>query len=188
VASRALILAVVAFGIALSSCRRDAQAPCCVDVLDLIPSASIRPVVRPADAVQVTVATVGGAEQRALSVMVPSRVSVQLRVPERAVLSTALAVDAGGGHETGAGVAFSVGISDGRTYESLMERTIVAADGASWQPVQIDLRRYAGWQWSFFYRPSSIVWEIVFNSYSSGPAGEPLRALWAVPVISGAGR
>lgn len=181
--ARAVAVAVLV--IAVSSCRREPPVPCCVDVLDAIPTAEIRPVVRPPDAVIVTAATVGAVEQRALSVMVPSRLSVRLRIPARATFSAGLAVDASAGHEAGAGVAFSVGISDGRTYERLIDRTILAGDAASWQPVHVDLRHYAGWQWSLFYHPSSIVWELVLNSYASGPGGERLRALWAAPVITG---
>lgn len=176
----AAILVVV-----LSSCRRGVPAPCCIDLLDAVASAEIRPIVRPPDAIQVIDAAVGGTQRRSLSVIVPSRVSVRLHVPTRAIFNAALAVDAPAGHEAGAGVAFSVGISDGRTYEPLIARTILAGDAASWQPVQADLRRYAGWQWSLFYHPSSITWEIVLNSYGTGPSAEGLRALWAGPAITG---
>jgi hypothetical protein len=182
------LIAVVLLASAVSSCRRDAHVPCCVDVLDLIPFASVRPVVHPPDAVRVAAVTVGGSEQRALSVIVPSRVSIRAQVPAHAVLSTAWAVSAPADREAGTGVAFSIGISDGRTYETLMERTILASDQASWQPVHVDLRRYAGWQWSLFYRPSAIAWEIVFNSYPAGPPREQGRAFWAVPAITGMAR
>jgi hypothetical protein len=183
-ARRAAVSAAVLV-VAVSACRRGLPPPCCINLLDAVASAEIRPIVRPPDAIQVIDAAVGGTERRSLSVIVPSRVSLRLRVPTHAVFHTALAVDAPAGHQAGAGIAFSAGISDGRTYEPLMERTILAGDAASWQPVQVDLRRYAGWQWSLFYRPSSIAWEIVLNSYGTGPGAERLRALWAEPAITG---
>lgn len=173
--------------LAASACRGAAAPPCCIDLLDHVPSAEIRPEGRPPDAVQVMAAVVGGDARRSLSVAVPSRVAMRLRIPPHAVFSTALGVDARAGHEAGSGVAFSVGISDGRTYERLLERTILAADSASWQPATMDLRRYAGWQWSLFYHPSSITWQIVLNAYAAGPPSETLRALWAVPAIVGEG-
>jgi hypothetical protein len=184
-AMRLVAVSAALLAIAASACRREAPAPCCVDLLDAVPSADIRPVVRLPDAVQVRNAAVGADERRSLSVLVPSRMMFRVRIPTRAFFKAALAVEALAGHEAGSGVAFSVGISDGRTYETLIERTILAADSASWQPVQADLRRYAGWQWSFFYHPSSTSWQIVLNSYGTGPAGGTLRALWATPAIAG---
>ncbi|MEO8483117.1 MAG: hypothetical protein ABI634_12965 [Acidobacteriota bacterium] len=154
--------------------------------MDVVPAAEIRPAVRPPDAVQVTDVSVAGETRRSLSVIVPSRVIIRERVPLRAVFTTALAVDDRAGHEAGAGIAFSLGISDGRIYEPLLQRTILAGESASWQPVRVDLRHYAGWQWSLFYRPSAITWQFVLNSYPAGPGSERLRGIWARPAIDGA--
>jgi len=183
----AAVLAALVVLAGSSACRNQAPA-CCLDLLDAVPGAEIRPAVRAPDAVQVIDTSVGGDARRSLSVTIPSRVILRVRIPKRSAFTAALAVEARGGHETGSGVAFTLGISDGRTYEVLLERTILAGDSSSWQPVQADLRRYAGWQWSLFYHPSSITWQIVLNSYSVGPIGNGLRALWAAPAITGAQR
>ncbi|MEO7192377.1 MAG: hypothetical protein ABI051_15095 [Vicinamibacterales bacterium] len=112
-----------------------------------------------------------------------------MRIPQGATLASALAVEAGADSPSTLGVAFRVGISDGRTYEQLLDRTVLAGDSPAWQAVELDLKRYAGWQWSLFYRPSSLAWEIVLNAYPTAPTSpDSLRALWATPQINGAGR
>ncbi len=178
---RGLILTTIL--LAAGACGSGSAAPARVDLLEQLPSAEIRPVDRPPDALQVVHTAVDGRPELALSAMVPSRVIVRTYIPFRAAFSTSLKVDRGPGGPRPGGVNFRLGISDGRTYELLANRTIGARDASGWMPLRIDLGGYAGWQWSLFYHPSSIRWQIVLNTYSAGAGSEGLRGLWAAPVI-----
>jgi hypothetical protein len=115
---------------------------------------------------------------------VPSRVTVHVHVPPRAALTSALGIAEAGEAPADAGVLFQVGISDGRVYEPLFERALFARDARTWQPLLIDLHRYGGWQWSLFYRPSAITWDITFNTYAAGATAADMTGLWAAPVIA----
>jgi hypothetical protein len=157
---------------------------CCTDFLQALPQAQIRPADQPA-VVRVVDAHLNGEVKRSLSASVPSRVVFTLQIPGAAVFAASLGVDASGSHSDDEGVTFRLGISDGRTYEQLLDRSILARDGEEWVPARVDLARYAGWQWSLFYHPSSITWQIVLNTYSAGSGAEHLRGLWATPRIEG---
>jgi hypothetical protein len=179
-------VAYLASAVLATSCsHRRPPAPCCIDLLEALRGADIRPTDRPADAVHVIDAAVGGQVKRSLSAAVPTRVIYTLRIPPHAIFSTSLSADASAPHATGAGVVFRLGISDGRVYEPLLDQSIPAREEASWTPVRLDLSRYAGWQWSLFYHPSNIVWQLVLNTYPSGAGAEHLRGLWATPAIEG---
>lgn len=121
--------------------------------------------------------TAGPATDRrvALLMRAPSRVIWTGRLPQRAWIETAVALI------EGTGATARVGISDLRLYEALAQIEMKPArDGEpSWQPVRIDLDKYAGWQWSLFYRPSSIEWQLVFAA-DAKPEG---TIAWARPVI-----
>jgi hypothetical protein len=156
--------------------------PARADLLDEVPRADIKPVDHPPDIVAVRDAAVGGDVRRGLFMRVPSRVTVHIHVPPRAALTSALGIVDAGGAPADAGVLFQAGISDGRVYEPLFERSLLVRDARTWQPLVIDLRRYGGWQWSVFYRPSAITWALTFNVYAAGAAAN-LTGVWATPVI-----
>jgi hypothetical protein len=108
---------------------------------------------------------------------VPSRLTMPLRLPRRAALRVALAVEPA---DPSATVRFRVGISDDRIYEALDEFA-VSGDRRNWLEVRTDLSAYAGFQWSLFYRPDSIVWRLVL---ATDPAdGAAARAIWGAPAI-----
>ena len=115
-----------------------------------------------------------GAESHAsLAVPATSRVIWSIKLPDRAVLATEVAVEG----PPGASVVFRVGVSDDRIYEQIDMRT-VAADACEngWTPVTIDLGRYSGWKFSLFYRPRNKTWRLVLAVNSEG--GAPTRAFW----------
>jgi hypothetical protein len=100
-------------------------------------------------------------------------------LPRRAVLRAGLGVPA----EAGAGrVTFRVGISDGRIYETLTEQTLGTAEAsAGWRLLEVDLSKYAGPQWSLFYRPDTRRWEVILAS--TVLEGAPAAVYWASPGI-----
>ena len=175
-----IVLALTAGLLGTATCG--GSAPCCIDLLNELPRAQVRPATLPADALVIAGATVGGSIRRSLSAPAPSRVIFRLRIPTRASLTTALAIE-NPGAATDSGIIFRLGISDGRTYEQLLDTTIRSNESVAWRPVTIDLSSYAGWQWSLFYHPSSIEWQVVLNTYADGPNGALLRGLWAAPAI-----
>lgn len=179
---------VLTLGLGVARCGgRPAPAPCCVDLIAALPRADIRPVNRPADAIEVLDASIAGARRPALSIRVPARLTFDVRIPPRAAFTTMLHVDGIDGAPGAAAVVFRVGISEGRTHELLVDRTIALRDGGGWQPLDLDLRRYAGWQWSLFYHPSRLAWQIVLYAFPAGAGAEQLRAVWLAPAIGQAG-
>ncbi len=119
-----------------------------------------------------------------LAARLPSRVVFALRIPRDTIFSAAISLEGAGASPAGAGALFRMGISDGRTYEDLFERSIRAGDPQGWVPVRVDLGGYAGWQWSLFYHPSSIAWQIVLNTYPVGAPDDGMRGVWAAPAIA----
>jgi hypothetical protein len=111
----------------------------------------------------------------ALLTTAPARVIWTRRLPARAWLETAVTL------VEGDGAAARIGISDDRLYEPLARIQLMPpAEGqAAWQPLRVDLGRYAGWQWSLFYRPSNVEWRLVFGA-DALPGG---TVAWAHPVI-----
>jgi hypothetical protein len=166
------------------ACSR-ASAPPFISLIDALPSAERRPATAPPDAFQVTELAVAGEPRRSLSVAVPTRITYTTHIPERAELSAWLTVEGASPDVPSAGASFRVGISDGRIYEQLFEKVVAAHDANRWTPMRIDLSRYAGWQWSLFYHPSTIAWQIVLNTYPTGAGSDHLRGVWGEPVIEG---
>ena len=108
----------------------------------------------------------------------PSRVTYRLNFPRQARLVTVPVLDAA----PGATAEFRIGISDRRTYETLATRIVRAADCAHGSTgMTIDLSRYAGWQWSLFYRPDERRWDLIFGV--TGTSGEIDGAMWGMPRI-----
>ena len=115
-----------------------------------------------------------GDDRVALLTTAPVRIIWTGRLPERAWIETALML------VDGAGATARVGISDNRVYEALAWIDLKPANGAPvWQPLHVDLRRYAGWQWSVFYRPSETEWRLIFSADAT-PGG---TIAWARPII-----
>ena len=121
-----------------------------------------------------------GTDTRATLVVPPdSRAIWQMVLPRRATLNTSIGIT--GASESDA-ATFRIGISDQRVYEPLVERTITVRDCAGgWVPLSADLSRYAGWQWSLFYRPNGREWRVIMAVSRVG--GTPDKAFWSSPGI-----
>lgn len=130
-------------------------------------------------------ATLDGIVRPALKTPPTSRISWKLKLPSKAVLRTYLQADPEC-RASGQGVLFRIGISDGRTYEELLNQWVAPGAQADWIPILLDLSPYSGFKWSLFYHPSRISWWIVFNTTAAPAAGQPAcepRPLWGAPAI-----
>ena len=157
-----------------SACDGRAEGPR-VTVLDLLQRADAaekRPAASPFPLGEQTL----GAESRA-SILAPaaSRIIWTAVLPRRAVFRVDLGLPPGGQPSS---VSVRLGISDHRVYESLAVASVISTTGA-WMPLEADLSRYAGPQWSLFYRPEGRAWRLIVTTVPTGgspPAvylGEP---------------
>ena len=110
-----------------------------------------------------------------------SRLTWRMPLPRRGILRLFAAVPHA---QADAAVAFRVGISDNRRYETLTEPTITSADTSArgWIPVTADLSPFAGRKWSVFYRPDEIRWTIVIGTHVT--AGAPAVVYLGEPSIT----
>ena len=155
------LVVITAIAIA-SGCRSGTDAPTSVDLIELLPSAERRAGGNVDDAVRAISLRIEGTETPGLILRAPARVTWTIRIPEDAVLATTAALVPEPEGTTGAGATLRVGLSDNRFYEGVFELRVQPS--LPWQPVTVDLRKYAGWQWSLFYRPSSIPWKLIVNA------------------------
>jgi hypothetical protein len=177
-----LLFAVVA----AAHCRREARTivPQRVDLLRSFESADKRP----RGAVFATaIVTLGGETQPALDVPAMSRVVWTSRMPDHAVLRTALGVPTQMAAPKGAKALFRIGIADERTYEGLLSREVdLGSTTRGWEEVSIDLSKYGGFKWSLFYRPREKTWQIIFNTTISRlrrSVDATDRLFWGSPLI-----
>jgi hypothetical protein len=162
--------------VAASACARSNEGPQ-VTAIDLLKT-SDRAEKRPAGArFEVMERSCGSGRIPGLEVPAPSRIIYRLNVPVRARLATIPSLDG----PADAAAEFRIGISDRRTYETLMTRTITGGTCVPDLPMIVDLSRYAGWQWSLFYRPDERTWELILGVSVVG--GVPASGNWGVPRI-----
>ena len=69
-----------------------------------------------------------------------------------------------------------MGLSDHRHYEQPFALDVPAATNA-WTPIRVDLGPYSGRQWSVFYRPATITWDLILNADHGGTVA------WARPLV-----
>lgn len=149
-----------------------------VDLIAEFDGAAKRPT---AGAFAVAEIALGGDPRPAVVAPATSRITWKVgSLPRRGSLRTAVGVApslAGPDRAT-----VRVGISDGRTYETLAEQAVSSHDSATgWLPLAVDLSKYAGPQWRLFYRPDARRWEIVLASQAMD--GDPTAVYWAAPGI-----
>jgi hypothetical protein len=174
VKARLPIIACAALGLAACD-RTPSDRMVVIDLLRQTAAAEKRPL---GGTFEVVEHRCGDESRPSLSVPVASRVTWSTRFPDRAVLLA----DAALSGPPGASATFRVGISDDRIYEQLASHTVVAdACGPTWMSLEIDLRRYSGWQFSLFYRPRNRTWRIVFGV--NAEQGAPERAFWGRPRV-----
>jgi hypothetical protein len=167
------IICIVGSSLA-AGCRPDANAAP-VPVVDLLREFE-RADKAPPHGFSLVVHEAGGVARAAVAVPVPSRLTVPLPIPRRAVLRTLVAIDAA---DPAAVVRFRIGISDHRIYEGLNELVVTGSRG--WADLRTDLTAYAGFQWSVFYRPDRITWRLVLATDATG--GAAARGVWGAPEI-----
>jgi hypothetical protein len=106
--------------------------------------------------------TVSGQPRASMAVPVPSRITWMTALPRRAELRLDAAVAGDSPH---AAARLRVGISDDRVYESLLEKEVSSEDSDryGWTQLSVGLSRYAGPQFSLFYRPDGREWRIILS-------------------------
>jgi len=170
--------------LAAAACTGRGAAPAVpIDLVALFDSADKRP----PRAFSVRDAAFENGTLRGIVAAVPSRITWRVRIPRRATLRTAFGIEPEGWRELGDGVVFRLGISDRRTYETLLSQRLdapVSQGDRGWRRVSVDLSRFAGWQWSLFYHPSATLWEIIFSiDGSPAPGIDRVEAVWGAPAI-----
>jgi hypothetical protein len=127
---------------------------------------------------------IDGQNRAAIAVPVASRISWRLKLPDAARLHTWITVESTC-PSMAAAVDFRIGISDERSYDELLARTISTTRPATWESAAVDLSAYSGFHWSLFYRPRDMVWWVVLNTRPIGRTGAECapRPLWGGPAI-----
>jgi hypothetical protein len=105
-----------------------------------------------------------------------TRITWRVTVPERGWLKVGLGLTEDGWKTQGDGVLFSIGVSDGKTYDELLSLTVNPFANASdrrWNDVSLDLSQYAG---------ETV--DVIFNT-RSGPKDDRNGdfAVWGDPRI-----
>ena len=144
-----------------AACGVSPDAPATVDLIAALPTAERRAAGSVDEAVRTSRVEVAGVAASALLMRAPARVIWPLRIPPRSAFATSVAIVPATDSQVGSGVTLRIGVSDDRHYEGLL--TLAVKPDRGWQSVTVDLRRYAGWQWSLFYRPSEILWKFIVN-------------------------
>ena len=156
------------------------------NLLDTIAQAERRPFGAAFDVVPVTLQ---GETHAAVATPGASRITWELRLPDRAVLQVLVALKQEAWTTEGDGVLFRVGIAEGRTHEDLLTRVVnpyAQPDDRRWIPLTIDLGPYSGFKWSLFYHPRDLIWRIVLNTNAGLPGSTDSRGdlpLWGEPRI-----
>lgn len=138
------------------------------------------------DAIRIEDAGSGADRARAIRMRAPTRVIWSIRMPLHARLRTAVALVPDHANPTGplgAGVTIRIGIADKRSYEELARVLVLppSAGAPFWQPIDVDLGAYRGWQWSLFYRPGDTPWRFNFSVDAIPGAG---TMAWREPIIT----
>jgi hypothetical protein len=146
-----------------------------IDLLNEFDRAERRPVPGYAAAAY----AVDGVSYPAILMPVPSRITWSVPLPRRGRLRTRAALAPAEAGTSPVLARFRIGISDHRIYEGLTDKLATDRDG--WVDFAVDLSAYAGWQWSLFYRPDSVTWNVVLAADAGG--GGKASVAWAAPEI-----
>jgi len=175
-AGLAVVVALAAFWVL----RRSGPAAA-IDLISLLPEAqTVSHWTEPGDA-PFTVKNVSLAGESHKAVFAPafSRIRWKVQVPRRGTLEVYYGLREDGWAGDGNGVVFSIGVSDGRTFEEFVREAVNPKDNdrdRRWLSATIDLAAYEGQ-----------VVELNFNTYSGPRRDDPDRrndvALWGDPRI-----
>jgi hypothetical protein len=133
-----------------------------------------------------TIVTLDDKTQPVLEVPASSRVVWSERMPDHAVLTTAVGFPPVLGAVGRGRATFRIGIADERSYDPLGAMEVRLEPQPHWQPISIDLSKYGGFKWSLFYRPRQKIWKVAFSATLDGlgrPAAATDSLYWARPVI-----
>ena len=159
------------------------------DLIDSLGQAERRP---SAAVFDVGPVTINGESIRAIATPAASRITWELRLPDRARLEIGLALKPDAWTVAGDGVLFRVGIAEGRTHEDLVTRVVnpySRPEDRRWIPITVDLGGHSGFKWSLFYHPRQKTWKVIFNTTITGlgrPVAATDRLFWAHPSIEAA--
>ncbi len=136
--------------VVLTGCGWTADRPAEVDLLSMLPTAERRAGGEVSTAIRADVFVAGGDGRMALVMEAPARVTWSVRLPVHAQFQTAVAGSA----------RLRLGASNGRTYQEVAQIDVTAG----WKPVTIDLRGLSEVQWSLFYQPLRMDWQLIINA------------------------
>jgi len=168
-----LVIAVVAFFML----RRGAE-PADIDLIARFPDAEKRTTMPSLhEGFNIIDVDLRGQTKRAIFAHPHSRIIWKIELPERAVLTTAVALQQHVWDLPGDGAIFRIGVSDGREYTELFRRNLDPSrneDDRRWIPVRLDLGRWTGKQV-----------EVIFNT-DPGEIGNAVNdaTVWGDPKIS----
>jgi hypothetical protein len=148
------------------------------DVTDLLQAfAAARK--QPSDAsFSVRSVTIDGTTKPAIVAEQQTRLTYHVTLPKHARFRVALAFDRAAVGETTETVLFLIGVSDGRTYQTRVSRTVspgARSDDRRWHEETVDLEEYAG-----------LTVDLVLNTRAGSDSAGQLRghaAVWGAPRI-----
>jgi hypothetical protein len=177
-AGLAVVLALVAFWV-----LRSGGTAVAIDLISLLPEAQkVSQWAGPGDP-PFTVRNISLAGESHQAVFAPAftRIRWKVQVPRRGVLEVHYALREDAWTGDGNGVVFSIGVSDGRSFEEFVREAVNPKDNdrdRRWLSATIDLAAYEG----------QLV-ELNFNTYSGPRRNDPDQrndfALWGDPRITG---
>ena len=155
-----VVVAVVVLA-AIWLMRRGGEPTAVVDLIQQYDTAEKRSTLPLEQAFRIIDVTIDGVTKKSIFAHPTSRVIFRLTVPRDAWLRAAIALVPEAWEAAGNGVLFRIGVSDGRTYDELLNQHIDPLSSRAdrrWFPVQLDLSPYAEQQV-----------EIILNTNSSPP-------------------
>jgi hypothetical protein len=176
-----LIGVIVVAALVVWGWRRGGTPSSAIDLVPLLPQAERRSQpLPPEESIKVVTATLNGEARTCILEQGVGRITFKLTVPPDAWFSAAVGVDPVAWDKEGDGVLFRMGVSEGTTYDELLNQHVNPVANASdrrWIPVAVDLAAYAG-------REVKIV-----LSTNPGLPGKPTDmrndiGLWAAPSIA----
>lgn len=175
----ALLLLVVVFWFYRSGGGPGEAAIDLVEMFGQLPEDRRRATLPQDQAFQVQTVEIGGEQKKSLYAHPTTRVTYTVTIPNDAWFRAWLGIKPEAWTQPSDGVLFRVGVSDGRTYEELVNQHVDPANNASdrrWVPVTADLSAYAG---------QTV--DIILNTNSSlpGRGDDPGNdwALWGSPEV-----
>jgi hypothetical protein len=153
--------------------------PAPLDLIEQLPGAEQRTYGRdPQAVVHVEFVRSGSEAAPAIVIEAPARLIYKVRMPAEARFEANVAFLSSPPDSAG-GVTLRLGLSDQRHYDQVLNLPLTS-DAKEWRAIRVDLAEFSGRQWSVFYRPAAIVWDLILN-VDARPGG---TVAWARPRIT----